>query len=130
MKVAISTDGDAVSEHFGRCPLFTIVELQGENIINAEEIPNPGHQTGFLPRYFHEMGVNCIVAGGMGRRAIDLFTQFQIQSILGVSGKVEDVISGLINKTLKSGNSYCQPGNGKGYGIAKSDGHASQNQFL
>jgi len=27
MKIAISTDSGFVSEHFGRCPSFTIVEI-------------------------------------------------------------------------------------------------------
>ena len=28
MKVAISTDNDQVSAHFGRCPLFTIIDIE------------------------------------------------------------------------------------------------------
>ncbi|MFZ6017802.1 MAG: NifB/NifX family molybdenum-iron cluster-binding protein [Nitrospirota bacterium] len=47
MRVAISTDGNFVSEHFGRCPSFTIIEFNDGQIIKKEVIQNPGHQPGF-----------------------------------------------------------------------------------
>ena len=30
MRVAISTDGDFVSAHFGRCPSFTIIDIEND----------------------------------------------------------------------------------------------------
>jgi predicted Fe-Mo cluster-binding NifX family protein len=128
MKAAISTDGEYVSAHFGRCPSFTIVEIENGKVISAEEIPNPGHSTGFLPQFLHENGVECIIAGGMGRRAIDLFEQYRIRPILGLSGKVEDVIGQFLSGTLKSGESLCQPGAGKGYGVEKTDKDPSKHK--
>ena len=58
MKVAISTDGNAVSAHFGRCPTFTLVEIDDSgNILSKESIDNPGHNPGFLPEFFAGKGV-------------------------------------------------------------------------
>lgn len=65
-KIAISTDGEAVAAHFGRCPAYTIVEINDGVIQSRELIANPGHEPGFLPGYLAERGVTCIVAGGMG----------------------------------------------------------------
>ena len=121
MKIAISTDGDHVSAHFGRCPSFTILEIEDSNIIKADEIQNPGHHPGYLPQFFDEMGIDCIITGGMGGRATELFTQYNIQPILGISGKVQDVIYQLLNGTLKGGESLCKPGQGKGYGLDKTE---------
>ena len=73
MKVAISTDQGYVSAHFGRCQSYTIIEVKEGQVLGREEIPNPGHQPGFLPEYLSEKGINCIIAGGMGPRAQDLF---------------------------------------------------------
>ena len=78
MKVAISTDQGYVSAHFGRCQSYTIVEIKEGNVLRMGEIPNPGHQPGFLPKYLSEKGVNCIIAGGMGPRAQGLFAQENI----------------------------------------------------
>ena len=80
MKVAISTDMDYVSAHFGRCASYTIVDIEEGKVINREEIPNPGHQPGFLPQYLSDRGVNVIIAGGMGPRAQDLFAQKNIET--------------------------------------------------
>jgi predicted Fe-Mo cluster-binding NifX family protein len=121
MKIAISTDGDCVSEHFGRCPSFTIVDIKNGRVSHKEVVMNPGHQPGFIPQFLHQRGVECIVAGGMGMRARGFFDEAGIQAILGVSGKIDDVIRGLQNGTLKGGESLCKPGAGKGYGLDKTE---------
>ena len=86
MKVAIATDQGYVSAHFGRCPSYTIFEVVDGKIQDKEEIDNPGHQPGFLPRYLAEKGVSVIIAGGMGPRAQGLFAQNDITTFLGVQG--------------------------------------------
>ena len=121
MKIAISTDGGQVSAHFGRCPTFTILEIEDGKVLKREEISNPGHHPGYLPKFFNEMGVSCIIAGGMGQRASLLFDEFQVQPILGISGSIEDVMSRLENGTLEGGESLCKPGAGKGYGQDKTE---------
>lgn len=121
MKVAISTDGEYVSAHFGRCPHFTLVEILDEKITNKEVIQNPGHHPGYLPRFLHEKGVEYIIAGGMGQRAQILFSQNGIKTIMGITGKIEEVLNRICNGTLKGGESLCQPGAGKGYGLDKTE---------
>ena len=121
MKIAISTDGDFVSAHFGRCPSFTIVEFQNDKVVSRTTIDNPGHHPGFLPQFLHEKGVNAIVAGGMGQRALDLFVEAEIEPVVGVSGKIDEVVEKLQNGTLEGGESLCRPGLGKGYGLDKTE---------
>ena len=121
MKIAISTDNGFVSEHFGRCPEFTIVDIKNEKIITKETINNPGHMTGFIPKFLHEQGVECIICGGMGFRAEEIFKEFGIKTIVGVSGKIDDIIEQILKGILKGGESLCKPGLGKGYGIEKED---------
>jgi predicted Fe-Mo cluster-binding NifX family protein len=121
MRVAISTDGRNVSQHFGRCPSFTIVDIEDGKVAKKEVVANPGHQPGYIPQFMHEKGVNCIIAGGMGMRATSLFSELGIQSILGVSGQIDEVIESLLKGTLKGGESLCTPGAGKGYGVEKTE---------
>jgi predicted Fe-Mo cluster-binding NifX family protein len=121
MKAAISTDGKYVSAHFGRCPSFTLVEIDGNNAVKKEVIDNPGHHPGYLPQFLSERGVSCIVAGGMGGRAQALFDEQGIRRVMGVSGLVADAIAGLCDGTLAAGESLCRPGAGKGYGVDKTD---------
>lgn len=129
MRVAISTEGDFVSNHFGRCPSFTIVDIDNDRVMRQEVLLNPGHQPGAIPQFLHDKGVNCIVAGGMGMRASGFFNEFGIKTIMGVSGRVNDIIDKLVKGTLKGGESLCKPGAGKGYGLDKTEcDHSHQNK--
>ena len=129
MRVAISTDGDLVSAHFGRCPLFTIVDISEGKVMDKQVIENPGHQPGFIPKFLHERGVECIVCGGMGRRAINFFTELNIKTIIGVTGKIDETLAKLEKGTLEGGESLCKPGAGKGYGLEKSEcDHAGEHE--
>ena len=121
MKIVISTDSGQVSAHFGRCPEFTLVDIVDGEVKEQTVIPNPGHHPGFLPKFFHDMGVKAIVAGGMGMRAQELFQQLGVEAIPGVSGPIADAIEKLSAGTLKGGESFCQPGAGKGYGVEKDE---------
>ena len=119
MKIAISTDQGKVSAHFGRCPQFTIIEIKDSQLIDKKTIDNPGHHPGFLPEYLQKAGVSAIIAGGMGKRAEDLFRQAKIDTIMGIEGDIEQVIDQIKQGTIEGKTSICKPGKGKGYGIPK-----------
>ena len=119
MKIAIPTDGRDVAPHFGRCPSFTVVVIENNRIAEREVIENPGHQPGYIPEFLRGIGVDTIIAGGMGPRAMELFNNNNIDYILGAEGNIEDVVKSYIKGDLKSSNSPCVPGSGKGYGIDK-----------
>lgn len=107
MKIAISTEGSEVAGHFGRCPEYTIVEVEDDKIISKEKIQNPEHQPGFLPGYLANMGVNYIITGGMGHRAKALFAQYNIEPIIGASGPVDKAIEDFLKGQLVLGESSC-----------------------
>ena len=129
MKIAISTEGNFVSAHFGRCPSFTIVEIQNDKVVSRTIIDNPGHHPGFLPQFLRQNGVNAIVAGGMGQRALGLFAEAGIEVVVGVAGRLDEVVDKIITGTLEGGESLCRPGSGKGYGIEKTEcDHPDENK--
>jgi len=120
MKILISTDGNLVSAYFGRCPKFTIADIQGGKLMKAEKIPNPGHAPGAIPAYLHDKGVERIICGGIGARAIELFNGYGIQVIAGITGEINDVLEAFMKGTLiTNGESLCVPGAGRGYGVDK-----------
>ncbi len=126
MKVAIATDYGSVSAHFGRCPSYTLLDIEEGIIVNRTEVANPGHATGAIPQFMNEKGVNVMIAGGMGWRAQEFFKQYGIDVILGITGNIDDIIGKIKNGTLEGGESLCSPGGGKGYGIPKEDGHSHE----
>jgi predicted Fe-Mo cluster-binding NifX family protein len=107
VKVAISTDTGHVSAHFGRCSSYTIVDIEEGKVVSREEIPNPGHQPGFLPQFLSDRGVSVIIAGGMGPRAQGLFAQKNIEALIGVQGSVDTVIAQFLKQDLEVGDDLC-----------------------
>ena len=127
MKIAISTDGDEVCAHFGRAPQFSFITLEGNKVLEKEVLPNPGHSVGSIPQFLNEQGTNTIITGGMGHRAIQFFADYGIDVIMGVSGKVNVVIDKILDGTLEGGESLCNPGAGKGFGVEKIHTEADDN---
>ena len=121
MKIAISTDNGYVSSHFGRCPEFTFVEIEDSKMISGETVVNPGHHPGYLPQFLKDKGINCIIAGGMGMRAQELFKEVDIETMLGIEGKIQDIVKEILDGTIKNKGNICKPGLGKGYGIEKTE---------
>jgi len=109
MRIAIATDGTNVSLHFGRCSLYTIIDVDDGIVIERNILKNPGHQPNFLPQFLHDHGVDCIMSGGMGQKARALFDQHNIQAIVGVEGDIESVIDAVLNDEIEGGENLCHP---------------------
>lgn len=107
MKIAIASENEMVTEHFGHCEIFNIFDVENNNIIKNESIQNPGHKPGFLPNFLNDMGVNVIISGGMGSGAIDIFNEKGIEVIIGATGNAKDVAEQYLQGNLKSTGSVC-----------------------
>lgn len=108
MKIAISCDGDTVSEHFGRCEKYVIFEVENGEMKNKNDVDNPGHKPFFLPKFLNEKGIDKIICKGIGPRAMDLFEDMGIEVLPGVSGKVSDVIEKFLDGELNTSASSCE----------------------
>lgn len=107
MRVAIATENGQVSPHFGHCPEFTLYDVEGDTVTAKEVIPNPGHQPGFLPRFLAQKGTECIIAGGMGPSAQQLFAEQGIKTIIGAAGPTDTMIQAYLTGSLTLGTSAC-----------------------
>jgi len=107
MKIAIATDNNRVSEHFGHCSSYTMYSVENGVIFRREDLPSPGHEPGVLPPYLASHGVTHIITGGMGPRAVELFHQQGIEVIMGVSGSVDGVAQKFIAGKVIPGVSSC-----------------------
>lgn len=107
IKIAVASENEMVTEHFGHCANFNIFEAENNQIVKRQSIPNPGHKPGFLPNYLNDMGVNVIISGGMGGGAIDIFNEKGIDVIVGASGNAETVAEAYLQGSLKSTGSVC-----------------------
>lgn len=97
MKVCIPTLGeggmeDNVGEHFGKVPTYTIVDLEtGEvKVIENSSIHMGGEL--YPPEIMAREGVDVMLCRGIGRRALGMFKDFNIDVYLGAEGTVKDAI--------------------------------------
>lgn len=87
MKIAIPSEAPGgleaqVSQHFGHCPVFTMVNLDQGQVKEVEIMPNVPHQQGgcLAPvNALKDAGAQALVAGGMGMRPLSGFQSVGIE---------------------------------------------------
>jgi len=110
MNIAIPLTAGRLSEHFGHCEEFALFEADpaSKQILKQSLMIPPPHEPGLLPRWLHQQGVQIVIAGGMGRRALDLFAQNGIAVHAGASGDTPDnLVQAFLNGTLAGGTPTC-----------------------
>jgi predicted Fe-Mo cluster-binding NifX family protein len=99
-RIAIASEDDRgldgqVSQHFGRCPFYTVVDVSDGAVGAVRVTANPhyeAHRPGVVPHFVQGLGAHVIVAGGMGPRAIALFNDFGIEVATGAIGRTGAVL--------------------------------------
>ncbi|MFH1403086.1 MAG: NifB/NifX family molybdenum-iron cluster-binding protein [Candidatus Altiarchaeota archaeon] len=94
--IAFPTDGDKgwdeeLSQHFGRSTRYTLVNDEDDSITVIENTSQHMGGMGMPPEILSEAGVNVIICRGLGRRAIEMFSEFNIQVYCDASGTVGQV---------------------------------------
>ena len=107
MKIAAACTGTQMCQHFGHCENFMIFEAEDGKILSEQSIPNPGHRPGFLPNFLGDMGVNVMIAGGIGGGAIEIFAERGIPVITGAQGGARKAAEAYVAGTLQSTNAEC-----------------------
>ncbi len=109
MRFAVPTYQGKLCAHFGHCEAFAIIDTDNNGNIIKEVFENPPpHEPGVLPRWLSEKGVNCVIAGGMGSRAQQLFTQQGVKVVTGAQGEYpRDVVEQYLKGTLQTGANTC-----------------------
>ena len=117
MRIAISAEGDrglesVVSPHFGRCPCYVLVDVEGGQAKELRVVENPyygQHVPGQVPAFIHSQGVEVMLTSGMGRRAITLFKEYGIEAVTGAQGTVRRALEGYLGGQLR-GVQPCEEG--------------------
>lgn len=83
--IAVPVSGGRLCSHFGHCEQFAFyeVDLPNGRIHESRHIDPPPHEPGLLPRWLHDENAHVVIAGGMGKRAQDIFREQGIQVVVG-----------------------------------------------
>lgn len=105
---AIPAINGKLSSHFGHSENFVIVETENNKITKEFAVNPPAHVPGAYPKFLAEHGVNYVIAGGMGQRAVDIFTQNGIIVIMGANSiEPRVLVQAHIDDQLESGDNSC-----------------------
>lgn len=126
MKIAIPSDnGTTINKHFGRSKIFWIYTFDGNKLVGKKRVENQftGHALGLhldVARDGHGKGqhshkkildaighCNMVVAGGMGQRMINDFSEKQIEVVLTKIDDVEAALAAFVAGTLISEGTAC-----------------------
>ena len=115
MKIAVPLEGVLVAEHFGHAPLFALYEVR-EDGVHKEIVTPPPHEPGVIPRWLASLGVNVILCGMMGMRAVSYFEEYGIRVVSGVPpAPADEVVAEFLAGRLKVSPRFCG-GHGGGCG--------------
>lgn len=118
MRIAIATNNQKVSGHFGHCEGFTVYSIEDNKVQSEEFLKSPKHQPGVLPKFLANNNVNIIMAGGMGAKAQQIFNAEDIEVVVGVAGNLTDVINEYLEGKIESTESVCNDHVHQGEGCA------------
>lgn len=110
MKFAIPLAEGKLTNHFGHCASFALVDADPttKTILKREDVAAPPHQPGLLPPWLAEKGVTQIIAGGMGQRAKELFAAQNIQVTVGAPAETpEKLVADFLVGILQLGSNAC-----------------------
>ncbi|NLA82575.1 MAG: dinitrogenase iron-molybdenum cofactor [Clostridiaceae bacterium] len=108
MKIAVASEGQTITQHFGHCQNFNIYEVQEGTIVQRESVLNPVHKPGFLPKFHHDLVFNVIISGGIGGGAVDICCEKGIEVVAGAQGDSRAAAEAYLAGTLDASGAICR----------------------
>lgn len=93
-----------VHQHFGHAPYFLLVEVTDGKTGESRLVANPyaaQHQPGQVPDFIKSQGADVMISGGMGGRAVEIFTNQGISVATGAKGTVQEAIDAYLSGSLR-----------------------------
>jgi predicted Fe-Mo cluster-binding NifX family protein len=109
MIIAIPLEGGQLSQHFGHCSSFALIQTNEANAITERrDHEAPPHQPGAFPAWLAEHSVELVICGSMGPRAIGLFAEKGIEVVLGAPVDTpENLVAAYFQGTMEKVESSC-----------------------
>ena len=101
---------DAVGEHFGRVPTYTIFDSGTRKVEVVDNMSEHAGGTGLPADILSKLKIDVLLCRGAGRRALDIFGGKGIEVCIGVDGTAGEAIYAWKAGTLSSasGADACQ----------------------
>ena len=120
IRIALPMQGASFCAHFGGATHFRIVEADRTTraVLSQVDRQAPEHVPGAFPAWLAKQGVQAVIVGGIGQRAVQLFTQSGIQ-VFTAQGEAtpEALVAQQLEGILSQPDlAKCCPGHGDSHG--------------
>ena len=108
--IAIPIADGKLCSHFGHCQQFVFfeVDVATGQIHGTKHLDPPPHEPGLLPRWLHDENARVVIAGGMGKRAQDIFSEQGVEVVVGApADRPEDVVQAYLDGKLTVAANPC-----------------------
>ncbi|WP_339136586.1 MAG: NifB/NifX family molybdenum-iron cluster-binding protein [Candidatus Electrothrix sp. GW3-4] len=91
-----------ISEHFGHCDLFTLINIQEGKVTKVDTVANVEHGAGGCMEpvlLLKDQGVQAIIVGGMGARPMQALAEVNIDVYFAEKKslkKVQEAVDGIV----------------------------------
>ncbi|KAF5064314.1 Dinitrogenase iron-molybdenum cofactor [anaerobic digester metagenome] len=87
MRIAVSVNDQVISDHFGLCENYMVLDVEDGKIVGEELHKNPGHAPGVTPPSFVAgLHVAAALGGTVAQGAVDVMKNAGVDVVLGASG--------------------------------------------
>lgn len=123
MKIAVPITGnDMIDDHFGHCESYSIYSVSDNKQIT--DISSMKHAQGCgcksnIAQKLASKGVDILLTGGIGSRAIENMHNAGINVIRGCNGNADEIVKKYLLGEISDSGSVCQEhqhGHGHGHG--------------
>jgi predicted Fe-Mo cluster-binding NifX family protein len=105
MKIAVTTQGDQIFQHFGQCLTFTVFSVENGVIKDRTAIDASQNGHSALAGFLKGAGVDVVICGGIGDGAKKMLAGLEL--ISGVEGNIDDAVSAYLSGRLNDQGGSC-----------------------
>ncbi len=108
-RIAVPLAAGQLCQHFGHCEMFAVMDVDDQGTVTSrQDVTPPPHEPGVLPSWLHSLGVEHVIAGGMGARAQGIFYDNGISLTIGApAADPEELAAAHMRGTLAGGDNLC-----------------------
>lgn len=107
MKIAVTTQGDQIFQHFGQCGTFTVFTIDGDVIAEKKVLDATGSGHSALADFLKSADIDIVICGGIGDGARQMLQFAGIELISGLKGSVDDSVAMYVRGELNDMGGSC-----------------------
>ena len=101
MKIAVTYENGQIFQHFGHTAQFKLYEVENGAVVSAQVVDTNGSGHGALAGLLSQLGVDCLICGGIGGGAQMALAEAGIRLYAGCSGDADQRVAELLNGSLQ-----------------------------